>query len=123
MAGTYHKNKIDQVGKMIWPQFPTKILQIWLRYDKCHYTKKSSLEQSSSLHDQIHDIINPKYLKKEREKNLKFPQEWLKDEMRHIVQLIHLKEWARHFEHEYIIKLSKKGSCPPSVESNAEFRS
>ena len=24
----------------------------------------------------IHDIINPKYLKKEREKNLKFPQEW-----------------------------------------------
>ena len=41
----------------------------------------------------------------------------------HIVQLIDLKEWARHFEHEYIIKLSKKGSCPPSVESNAEFRS
>ena len=87
------------------------------------HRKKSSLEQSSSLHNQIHDIINPKYLKKEREKNLKFPQEWLKDEMRHIVQLIHLKEWARHFEHEYIIKLSKKGSCPPSVESNAEFRS
>ena len=33
--------------------------------------------------DQINDIINPKYLKQEREKNLKFPQEWLKDEMRH----------------------------------------
>ena len=48
--------------------------------------KKSSLEQSSSLRNQIHDIINPKYLRKEREKNLKFPQEWLKDEtMRHIV--------------------------------------
>ena len=31
----------------------------------------------------MHDIINPKYLKKEREKNLKFPQKWLKDEMRH----------------------------------------
>ena len=84
------------------------------------HRKKSSLEQSSSLHNQIHDIINPKYLKKEREKNLK----WVKDKMRHIIQLIHLKEgWAWDFEHEYIIKLSKKGSCPPSVESNAEFRS
>ena len=44
------------------------------------------------------------------------------DETRQIVQLIHLKGWSRHFEHEYIIKLSKKGSCPPSVKSNAEFR-
>ena len=52
--------------------------------------KKSSLEQISSLHNQIHDITNPKYLKKEMEKNLKFPQEWIKDETRHIVQLIHL---------------------------------
>ena len=62
--------------------------------------------------NQINDIINPKYLKKEREKNLKFPQEWLKDE----------EGWAWDFKHEYIIKVSKKGSCPPSVESNAEFR-
>ena len=30
--------------------------------------------------NQINDIINPKYLKKEREKNLKFPQKWFKDE-------------------------------------------
>ena len=67
--------------------------------------------------------MNPKYLKKKREKNLSFSQEWLKDEVRHIVQLIHLKGWMRYFEHEYIIKLSEKGSCPPSVESNAEFRS
>ena len=52
--------------------------------------KKSSLEQISSLHNQIHDIINPKYLKKEMEKNLKFPEEWIKDETRHIVQLIRL---------------------------------
>ena len=56
-----------------------------------HTQKKSSLEQSSSLHNQIHDIINPKYLKKEREENLKSLQEWLKDETNHIVQLIHLK--------------------------------
>ena len=49
--------------------------------------------------NQINDIINPKYLKKEREKNLK----WVKDETRHIIQLIHLKEgWAWDFEHEYI---------------------
>ena len=61
------------------------------------HRKKSSLEPSSSLHNQMHDIINPKYLKKEREKNLKFPQEWLKDETRHIVQLIHLKGWPRYF--------------------------
>ena len=37
--------------------------------------KKSSLEQGLSLHYQIHDITNAKYLKKEREKNLKFSQE------------------------------------------------
>ena len=49
------------------------------------HRKKSSLEQGSSLHNQTHDIINPKYLKKEREKNLNFPQEWLKDKVRHIV--------------------------------------
>ena len=74
--------------------------------------------------NQINDIINPKYLKKEIEKNLKFPQEWVKDETRHIIQLINLKEgWTWDFEHEYIINLSKKGSCPPSVEYNAEFRS
>ena len=44
------------------------------------HKKKSSLEQSSSLHNQIHDIINLKYLKKERERNLKLYQEWFKDE-------------------------------------------
>ena len=72
---------------------------------------------------QINDIINPKYLEKDREKNFKLFQEWVKDETRHIIQLIHLKEgWDWDFEHEYITKLSKKGSCPPSVESNAEFR-
>ena len=58
-----------------------QVLQIWLGQDKRHYTKKiSSLEQGSSIHNQIHDIINLKYLKKEGEKNLKFPQEWFKDE-------------------------------------------
>ena len=34
-------------------------------------------------------ILSIQRLKKEREKNLKFPQEWLKDEKRRIVQLIH----------------------------------
>ena len=50
---------------------------------------------------------------------------------------IHLEEWTRHFEHEYIIKLTKniikswktnewsqcflKRYCSLSVESNAEF--
>ena len=124
MVVTCHENKIDKIGKMIWPQFPTKVLQIWLRQDKCHYThQKSSLEQSSPIQDQIHDIINPKCLKKEREKNLKVFQEQLTDETRHIIQLIHLKGWARYSEHEYIIQLSRKGSCPSSVQSNAEFRS
>ena len=45
--------------------------------------KKNPLEQGLSLHNQIHYIINPKYLEKEREQNLKFPQEQLKDETRH----------------------------------------
>ena len=30
MVGTYHGNKINKLGKMIWPQFATKVLQIWL---------------------------------------------------------------------------------------------
>ena len=51
----------------------------WDRINITTKKKKSSLEQNSSLHNQVHDIINPKYLKKEREKNLKFPQEWHKD--------------------------------------------
>ena len=63
MVGTYHGNKIDKLGKMIGPNFPPK----YYRYgwDRINVTtqKKSSLEQSSSLHNQINDIINPKYLK------------------------------------------------------------
>ena len=25
MVGTYYGNKIDKLGKIIWPQFPTKV--------------------------------------------------------------------------------------------------
>ena len=28
MAVTYHGNEIDRLGNMIWPQFPTEVLQI-----------------------------------------------------------------------------------------------
>ena len=28
MVVRYHENKIDRLGKMIWPQFPTEVLQI-----------------------------------------------------------------------------------------------
>ena len=28
MVGTYHGNRIDKLGKMIWPQYYTKVLQI-----------------------------------------------------------------------------------------------
>ena len=124
MAGTYHGNKIDKLGKMIWPQSRTEVLQIMTRrQDKCHCTKKLSLEQSSSLDNQIHDI-DPTYLKKERVKNLKFPQKQHRDEsIKTHSSAIHLKGWARHFKHEYIIKLPKKGSRFPLVESNAELRS
>ena len=81
--GTYG-TRIDKLGKMIWSQFSTKVLQVtildiddwyWIRVNQ--YSKeKSSLEQNSSLHNQIyiHDIINPKYLKKDREKNFEFSQ-------------------------------------------------
>ena len=73
------------------------------------YKIKSSLEQNSSLHNQIHDIINPNYLENEGEKNLKFPQERRKDEsIETLSPAIPLEGWARQFEHECIIKLSKK---------------
>ena len=57
------------------------------------HRKKSSLEQISSLHNQIHDIINPKYLKKERKKNLKFSQEWHKDESIKTPNIVQLSIW------------------------------
>ena len=41
----------------------------------------------------MHDIINPKYLKKEREKNLKFPQEWHKDESIKTPNIVQLSIW------------------------------
>ena len=57
----------------------------------------------------MHDTINPKNPKKEREKNFKFPQEWQKDKsIQSLSPSIHLKGWTRHFEHEYIMKLPKK---------------
>ena len=28
MVGTYRGNRIDELGKMIWPQFSTKVLQV-----------------------------------------------------------------------------------------------
>ena len=54
--------------------------------------KKKSIEQNSSLHNQIHDneihdIINPKYLIREREKNLKIPKNDTRMKvLRHLVQ-------------------------------------
>ena len=30
MVGTFHGSEIDKLGKMIWLQFPTKVLQIWM---------------------------------------------------------------------------------------------
>ena len=61
---------------MIYSQFPTEVLQIMT--DRIGIG--SLEEQNSSLHNQIHvNIMNTrpkaKYFKKEREKNLKFPQE------------------------------------------------
>ena len=59
--GTYG-NRIDKLGKMVWSQFSTKVLQvIILDTDDCdrirfnQYSKEnSSSEQKSSLHDQIY---------------------------------------------------------------------
>ena len=66
------------------------------------------------MQNQMHDIINPKYLKKKRKKNLKYPQGWNKDEsIDTLSPAIYLEGWARHFEHEYIIKLSKKRYSDP----------
>ena len=43
------------------------------------------ITRNIQMHNQI-DIINPKHLKKEREKNIKLPQEWKKLH-KHLVQL------------------------------------
>ena len=54
-------------------------------------------------HNQIHYIINPKYLKKEREKNMNFIPELQNDRSFQTLSLaLHLKSWAGHYEHEYI---------------------
>ena len=59
------------------PRFPTKILQIWLDRINITTQKKIIFRTEFILNNQkTPDNINPKYLKKEREKNLKFPQEW-----------------------------------------------
>ena len=71
---TFHGNKIDKLRNMMGAQLPTKVLQIMTGIGMSLYKKSSYLEQNSYLHSQIYDF-NPKYLKKEREKNLKFPQE------------------------------------------------
>ena len=69
-------------------------------------------------------ILSIQNTSKEREKNLNFPQESHKDQSIETHNpAIHLQGWAKHFEHEYIIKLFIKRSCPPSIKSNAEFRS
>ena len=60
-VGTYG-NRIDRLGKMVWSQFSTKVLQItvldiddWDRIRVNQYSKgNSSLEQNSSLHNQIY---------------------------------------------------------------------
>ena len=59
-VGTYG-NRIDKLGKMLWSQFSTKVLQITIldidNWDKIRvdqYSKENlSLEQNSSLHNQI----------------------------------------------------------------------
>ena len=61
MVGIYHGNKIDKLRKMIYgPNFSPKYYKCgWDRRNVTRH-KKSSLEQSSSLQNQIHDIVNPK---------------------------------------------------------------
>ena len=76
------ENRIDKVGKMACSRFSTKVSQMTIldisNWDRINVNiqKNSSLEQNSSLHIQTHDnIINPRNLKEEREKNFKFPEE------------------------------------------------
>ena len=61
---SYHGNKIDKLGKMISSQFPTEAYITNCECCRINATihSKSSLEQSSSLHNQLHDTVNPKHL-------------------------------------------------------------
>ena len=43
MVGAYHGNKIDKLGEMIWPQFPTKELQILLVWEMSLHKKNNHL--------------------------------------------------------------------------------
>ena len=60
-VGTYG-NRVNKLGKMEWSQFSSKVLQItildiddWDRIRVNQYSKEnSSLEQNSSLHNQIY---------------------------------------------------------------------
>ena len=79
-------NRIDKLGKMVWYQFSTIVLQITiLGIGDWHRTraKRVNIQKKIYLSDRIHlyiikyihHTINPKYLKKGREKNFIFPQE------------------------------------------------
>ena len=75
--------------------------------------KKLSLGQNSPLHNQTHYIINQKYLKNERVKNLNFPYERQKDKsIDTLLPFILLEGEARHFKNEYMIKFSKINTSP-----------
>ena len=53
-------------------------------------------------------ILSIKIPQKGRGENFKFSQELQKDKSFQMLgPAIHLEGWARHFEHEYIIKPSK----------------
>ena len=142
-VGTY-SNRINKLGKMIWSQFSTEVFQVtlylwywWLG----RIFKGKVIYRTEFLFAllNIHDI-HPKHLKKEKEKNFKFPQECQKNKwFQTLSRAIHLEGWARHFEHEFIIKFPinliefwktnewsqcfLKRSCPLSIVSNAEFKS
>ena len=85
-------------------------------------------------------ILSIKIPQKGREKNFKCSKEWQNDKnFQTLSPAIHLEGWARHFEHEYVVKLSKdlieswktnkwsqwslKRSCPLAIESNTKFKS
>ena len=78
-----HANRIDKLGKMVWSQFSTKLLQITILdiddWDRIRVNIKKKIHLQNRIHlyeiKYTHNIINPKYLKKEIKKNFKFPQE------------------------------------------------
>ena len=76
-------NRTDKLGKMAWSEFSTKALHKTILdiddWDRIRVNIQKKIHLKNRIHPckikYIYDIISPIYLKEERKKSFKFPQE------------------------------------------------